>query len=67
MIHLFVFIVVCPPFYFIWSFKLLQLFLKVTPISQPVILVGGGAVLVDVQRPVSGASVVVKPAHFEVC
>jgi hypothetical protein len=31
-----------------------------------VILVGGGSVLVDVSKTLSGASTVVKPEHFEV-
>ncbi|CAB3981430.1 Hydantoin utilization A [Paramuricea clavata] len=39
---------------------------KVKAESQPVILVGGGSVLVDVTKSLQGASAVMKPEHFEV-
>ncbi|XP_028393299.1 uncharacterized protein LOC114517702 [Dendronephthya gigantea] len=39
---------------------------KVKAESQPVILVGGGSVLVDVSKSLEGSSTVAKPQHFEV-
>lgn len=40
--------------------------LQVTDQSLPVILVGGGSVLLDSSRPFAGASSVSKPPHYGV-
>jgi hypothetical protein len=33
--------------------------------SAPLVLVGGGALLVDVARPIAGVSEVLRPQHFD--
>ncbi|XP_064621242.1 uncharacterized protein LOC135484075 isoform X2 [Lineus longissimus] len=39
---------------------------KLTCQDQPVILVGGGSILVDEKKPLQGASEVIKPPYFQV-
>nr|XP_006811539.1 PREDICTED: uncharacterized protein LOC100375797 [Saccoglossus kowalevskii] len=39
---------------------------KLKSMDQPIILVGGGSILVDERRQLQGVSTVIKPPHFEV-